>query len=149
MCVSFAGGMEKAGQRDDSLRRRVQVIPSTFTHTNKNYRMISPLFTQFLSKEISRMQLTTFTCCSMHINMGSSIMTGNMQTQYLTTPVLIHTPLRHMQQHTEFTKTLYKPDYTSHSRAQCTIQTKAATNDYSYCRLMPTIVSFNRLVYKT
>lgn len=47
MCVSFAGGVEKAGQRDDSLHGRVQVIPSTFAHAdNKHYLMISPLFTE-------------------------------------------------------------------------------------------------------
>lgn len=60
MC--FAGGMEKIGQRDTSLRRdrRVQVIPAAFTLLKRQLITISSLFTMFIHKEISRIQLTTF-----------------------------------------------------------------------------------------
>ncbi len=46
-CVSsFEGGMEKAGQRDDSLHTLVQVIPVTFTSTeNKKKHLMIALST--------------------------------------------------------------------------------------------------------
>lgn len=57
MCMSFAGGMEKPGQSDDSFHRRVQVIPVTFTLLKRQQLL---LFTRFILTEISWTQLTTF-----------------------------------------------------------------------------------------